>query len=310
MKLTFKALITISICILLASAYGAPMKQKENTYGEVIKIGLGKTIIINGLVVKLIKLRPYAGDYTQGNKKSMVVLDIGSDGNNEEITVGEFSEAACLSSNQLFSVVSTDSHSATLRINRFTIQLDAGGISEDLKNIELSVKKPMQIGGLTIEVQDFFHQNEYGDHFSGTLIIKKGDDIFKGGIGHSFNYLNYHFNLETTDFSQAKLVVRPLQLGEQFVINKGQKIGFSKEDVSIELIDENESQRNQIDYLFEIKTADKSIDAKITQRYTSSHGNRDIPVGKIPYLNILGKVIRWKIFCSMTNLMLIQPTTL
>ena len=258
------------------------MKQEENTYGEVIKLELGKTIKINGLVVKLIKLRPYSGDYTQGNKKSMVVLDIGSDGNNEEITVGEFSEKAYLSNNQLFSVMSTDSHSATLRINKFTIQLDADGISEDLKNIALPVKKPIQIGELTMELQYFLHENEYGGYFSGTLVIKKGDDIFKGGIGHSFNYLNYHFNLEATDFSQAKLIVRPLQLGEQFVIKKGQNISFSKEDVSIELIDENESQRNQIDYLFEIKTAGKSIEAKITQRYTVGHGNRDVPVGKIP----------------------------
>jgi len=226
-------------------------------------------------------IRLYPDDYTKGLKKSMVVLNIGKGEDNEEIIIGNFSEEARISHQHLFSVISTEKNTATIRVNKFVMTLNAEEISPALKNLNLPCKTSLIVGDLSIELKDFFHVNEYGSYFSIKLSVTDGKNSKEYNDGRPFNYLGYYFCLEINDFSQAKLTVRPLSLGDQFQLNKGEKIEFLKDDLSIEFLDEKDNKKNQIEYIFKLVKDGKTSEGKIIQSYVQQKHDI-IPEGKIP----------------------------
>lgn len=276
-------IFTLTICLAFFTTFvhGDQLKQEENKFGEVIKLELGKAILIDNLNVFLTMIRLDPSDRTKELKKSMVVLNVGKGENKEEVIIGNFSEEARISHQHLFSVISTEKNYATIRVNKFAMILNAEEISPSFKNINLPFKSSLKVGDLSIELKDFFHVNEYGSYFSIKLSVTDGKNIKEYNDGRPFNYLGYYFSLDINDFSQAKLTVRPLRLGDQFQLNKGERISFLKEELSIELLDEKDNQKNQIEYVFRLGKAGTIGEGEIVQSYVRQNDNY-IPEGKIP----------------------------
>lgn len=273
--------LAFCLAFLTTLVHADQLKQEENKSGEVIKLESGKAVMIDSLNVLLTMVRLDPNDYTKKLKKSMVVLNVGTGENNEEIIIGTYSEEARISHHHLFSVISTEQNYATIRVNKFVMTLNAEEISTALKNINLPFKTSLKVGDLSIELKDFFHVNEYGSYFSIKLRVTDGKNIKEYNNGGPFNYLGYYFSLEINDFSQAKLTVRPLRLGDQFQLHIGEKIAFLKEYLSLELLDEIDNQKNQIKYVFKLEKAGKIGEGVIIQSYVRQNDDH-IPEGKTP----------------------------
>ncbi len=274
---------TLVFCLTFFATFilGASLKQEENKFGEVIKLEPGKAVLIDSLNVLLTMIRPDPNDGTKEHKKSMVVLNIGNGDNKEEIIIGNYSEEARISHQHLFSVISTGKNYATIRVNKFIMTLNAEEISLGLKNIKFPFKTSLKVEDLSIELKDFFHVNEYGSYFSMKLSVTDGKKSKEYNDGRPFNYLGYYFSLEVNDFSQAKLTVRPLSVGEEFHLDTGEKITFMKEGLSIELLSEKDNHKDAVEYIVKLEKAGKTAESKITQSYTRQ-SYENIPEGKIP----------------------------
>ncbi|MCC6759061.1 MAG: hypothetical protein IT395_05510 [Candidatus Omnitrophica bacterium] len=255
------------------------MDQENNPFDKIISLKVGEAHTYADLEITLVSVELYPHDHTGKAVKSAVHLEISKAGQRESLTIGEYAENSRIAHQHLFSVKSTDKNSASISVDPFHIFLDAGDISPSYKNIELIFNHPLSIDGLNIILKDLTHVNAYGSYFTMDFVVGDSTDSRVYRQGGSFNFKNYFFSLTAPDLSQAKLTIRRLRLGDEFVIQKGKNIFLPSEDLRIELLEQADNQKDRVEYLFKLSKGDKTTTTKITQIYTIPE-NINIPDGK------------------------------
>lgn len=188
---------------------GAPL-QATNTSGSVVTLTPGTPVVVDGLALKLVSMRPFEpGDRTHAT----LTLEVGEA--RRTVEIGGYASEARFVDGHLLTKLESNAKSARVRVSRLALSI-AG------KPVALGA--PTSAPPFTVTVKDFFHVNEYGAYFSASLEVQAGERTIRSNTGEPFTIGGHRFEWEHDGFARANLVVRPIRLGEDFELFPGETV--------------------------------------------------------------------------------------
>lgn len=238
--------------VMTSTALAAAPLQASNTAGNVVTLAVGTSVVVDGLKLKLVSVRPFEpGDRTRG----ALTLEVGD--SRREVVIGGYAWEARFVDGHLLTKLESSAKSASVRISRLALSV-AG------KPVVLGT--PISAPPFTVTVNDFFHVNEYGAYFSASLEVQNGERARRSNTGEPFTIGSHRFEWEHDGFSRANLVVRPIRLGEDFELLPSQTVTL--EGVQLTLTSEVEERGGAMTQRFTLTDArGTTFEGAIMQRY-------------------------------------------
>lgn len=236
---------------MTSTALAAAPLQATNSAGSVVTLTVGAPVVVDGLSLKLVSVRPFEpGDRTRG----ALTLEVGDA--KREVVIGGYAWEARFVDGHLLTKLESSAKSASVRVSRLALSVDGKPVV---------VGKPISVPPFTVTLNDFFHVNEYGAYFSASLDVVNGERTVRSNTGEPFTIGSHRFEWQHEGFARANLVIRPIRLGEDFELFRGETVKF--EGVRLTLTDEVDEHGTITQRFTLLDSRDARFAGKISQRH-------------------------------------------